>query len=104
MTRRLGQYADHWFDCAGMSDEELAGQIRHDQIDILVDLTGHTAANRMLLFARKPAPLQITWLGYPGTTGLETMDYRLTDELSDPPGMTEAFYSEKLLRLPVTNW
>ncbi len=87
-----------------MSDEQLAELIRRDRIDILVDLTLHMAQNRMLVFARKPAPVQVTWLGYPGTTGLETMDYRLTDPYLDPPGETDAFYTEKSLRLPHTFW
>jgi predicted O-linked N-acetylglucosamine transferase (SPINDLY family) len=87
-----------------LNDEELTEMIRRDQIDILVDLTLHMAGNRMLVFARKPAPVQVTWLGYPGTTGLTTMDYRLTDPYLDPPGETDAFYSEKSIRLPNTFW
>jgi predicted O-linked N-acetylglucosamine transferase (SPINDLY family) len=83
-----------------MSDNEVAGLIRKDMIDILIDLAGHTAYNRILLFARKPAPLQISWIGYPGTTGLKAMDYKIVDNYTDPIGMTEKFYTEKLLRLP----
>jgi len=98
-TDRLAGYADHWLDCKDMTDEQLAERIRSDQIDILVDLAGHTAHNRMLTFARKPAPVQITYLGYPGTSGLSAMDYRLTDGCADPAG-SEAYYTEKLLRLP----
>ena len=80
--------------------------MRKDQIDILVDLTLHMAENRMLLFARKPAPVQITWLGYPGTTGLSAIDYRISDPYLDPAGdgEREKFYSEKTLRLPKTFW
>ena len=78
--------------------------MRDDRIDILVDLKLHTADNRLLLFARKPAPVQVTWLGYPGTTGLSTIDYRLTDPYLDPPGLFDAFYSEESLRLPDTFW
>jgi predicted O-linked N-acetylglucosamine transferase (SPINDLY family) len=99
-TLRLKSHADHWRRIIGLSDDLAAKQIRDDQIDILVDLNGHTANNRLLVFARKPAPLQVTWLGYPNTTGLTTMDYRLTDRFADPPGMTEHLHSEKLIRLP----
>ena len=78
--------------------------IRQDRIDILVDLTMHMANNRLLVFARKPAPVQVTYLAYCGTTGLGTMDYRLTDPYLDPPGRDERFYSEQSVRLPETYW
>jgi len=103
-TALLRDCADQWHEIASVRDESLAEMIRGHGIDILVDLMGFTARNRLLVFARKPAPIQITYLGYPGTTGLATMDYRLTDEVADPPGTTEDFYTEKLLRLPRTNW
>jgi predicted O-linked N-acetylglucosamine transferase (SPINDLY family) len=103
-TARLRGWADVWRNIAGMNDDQAAELIRRDKIDILVDLTLHMAENRMLLFARKPAPVQVTWLGYPGTTGLTTMDYRLTDPYLDPPGETDRFYTEKSLRLPHTFW
>lgn len=92
--------ADYWRDISGIPDEDAVEYIIKDQIDILVDLAGHTARNRMLLFARKPAPLQITYLGYPNTTGLKTIDYRLTDYLADPPHKTDHLYTEKLIRMP----
>ena len=98
-TDRLAGYADHWLDCKSLPDPQLAERIRADGIDILVDLAGHTRDNRLLTFARKPAPIQITYLGYPGTSGLTAMDYRLTDGCADPAG-SEAYYTEKLLRLP----
>lgn len=98
-TGRIAALADHWLVCKRMSDENLAERIRADGIDILVDLSGHTAGNRLPVFARKPAPVQITYLGYPGSSGLAGMDYRLTDGLADPEG-SEANYSEALLRLP----
>src|SRR6185437_6116259 len=89
VTRRLEALADRWHSTAGLSDRQLADRIRADRIDILVDPTLHTAGNRMLAFARKPAPIQLTMLGPPATTGLATMDYRLTDPVLDPPGMTD---------------
>ncbi|MBF0329963.1 MAG: tetratricopeptide repeat protein [Nitrospirae bacterium] len=98
VTRRIKSYATSWSDIYGISDEEVAELIRNDSIDILVDLAGHTGYNRMLVFARKPAPVQISWIGYPNTTGLKTMDYRIVDEYTDPQGMTDKYYAEKLLR------
>ncbi|MDR3480267.1 MAG: tetratricopeptide repeat protein [Burkholderiaceae bacterium] len=102
VTERLIAQADHWQPCVGMSDDELAQHIRADGIDILVDLAGHTALNRLFTFARKPAPIQITYLGYPGSTGLSAMDYRLTDRYAEPGD--DQYYTEKLLRLPGSIW
>lgn len=99
-TRRIQTLADHFVNCHSLTDGELAARIRADGIDILVDLSGHTGYNRLLTFARKPAPVQMTWLGYQATTGLKSIDYRITEESLDPTGATEAFHSEKLLRLP----
>ncbi|HEX4052901.1 MAG TPA: tetratricopeptide repeat protein [Tepidisphaeraceae bacterium] len=104
LTLRLRGCADVWRNIAEMTDQQVTDIIRCDCIDILVDLTLHMADNRMLVFARKPAPVQVTWLGYPGTTGLETIDYRLTDPYLDPPGETDAFYVERSIRLPHTFW
>ena len=104
ITQRLRQSADHWRDIAGIGDQLVAEQVRDDGIDILVDLSGHTAGNRLLVFARKPAPVQVSYLGYPSTTGLQTIDYRLTDAFADPPGLTERIHSETLIRLPYTTW
>lgn len=100
VSQRIQALADHWLDCHGMSDDVLAARIRADQIDVLVDLSGHTGYNRLLTFARKPAPVQLTWLGYQASTGLRAMDYRITEEALDPIGSTEKFHSEKLIRLP----
>jgi protein O-GlcNAc transferase len=103
VTGRIKGHADQWRTIAGMSDEKVAELIRRERIDILIDLAGHTGGiNRILMFARKPAPIQISWIGYPATTGLSAMDYKIVDGFTDPPGMTEQFYTEKLLRLPET--
>lgn len=99
-TKRLQSLSTHWLNTCGMNDRQLADRIRADGIDILVDLAGHTANNRLLVFALKPAPLQVSYLGYPNTTGLAAMDYRFTDEHADPPGATDSFHTEKLIRLP----
>jgi predicted O-linked N-acetylglucosamine transferase (SPINDLY family) len=104
VTARLRPLANGWRDIAGLADEQVARLIRQDRIDILVDLTMHMAGNRLLVFARKPAPVQITWLAYPGTTGLSTIDYRLTDPYIDPPGLHDDDYSEESVRLPDTFW
>lgn len=99
-TQRFQGYADHWRPLLGLSDEQAAERIRQDGIDVLVDLAGHTGGNRLLMFARKPAPIQISYLGYLGSTGLPTMDYYLTDAYADPPGQSETHYQEQLIRLP----
>lgn len=101
VTGRLRGYADRWINCATMTDRELAERIRADAIDILVDLAGHTAGNRLLAFAMHPAPVQMTWLGYPTTTGMSAIDYRVSDRIVDPEGY-EAYNVEKLLRLPTS--
>src|SRR5439155_19045166 len=83
---------------------QAADLIRQDQIDILVDLSMHMADKRLLIFAYKPAPVQVTYLGYPGTTGLTSIDYRLTDPYLDPPDQREEYYSERTVRLPHCYW
>jgi predicted O-linked N-acetylglucosamine transferase (SPINDLY family) len=97
-TERLRGYANHWRPVYGLTDAQVQQQIASDGIDILVDLTGHTGNNRMRLFAAKPAPIQVSYLGYPTTTGLSSMDYRLTDSVTDHP-QDAGFYSEKLVFL-----
>ena len=103
MTARLRSHADHWRNVQALSDAELAKQINDDRIDILVDLAMHTANNRLLVFARKPAPVQMSYLAYCSTTGLKAIDLRLSDPYLDPPGADE-FYSEQTIRLPKRYW
>jgi predicted O-linked N-acetylglucosamine transferase (SPINDLY family) len=100
ITERIRKSAHHWRFIADMTDDAVARQIFEDRIDILVDLAGHTANNRLAVFARRPAPIQVTWLGYPNTTGLPVIDYRITDNVADPAGETDPYYSETLIRLP----
>jgi predicted O-linked N-acetylglucosamine transferase (SPINDLY family) len=99
VTERLRASADHWRGIVGLSDAAAADLVRGDGIDILVDLSGHTSHNRLLMFARLPAPLQVSWLGYPSTTGLSSIDYLIMDEATAPAG-AEAWCSETLVRLP----
>jgi predicted O-linked N-acetylglucosamine transferase (SPINDLY family) len=98
-TARLKAAAPAWRDTLGQSDADLANLIRSDKIDILIDLSGHTSGSRVRMFAHKPAPVQINYLGYPYTSGLPTIDYRLTDAIADPPGEPVS-YTEELFRLP----
>ena len=100
ITARFRALSSGWCETPHISDAELAEQIRGDRIDILVDLVLHTAFNRLLAFARRPAPVQIAWLGYPGSTGLAAMDYRVTDRYLDPPGQDNAGSFEEPIRLP----
>jgi protein O-GlcNAc transferase len=106
VTHTLRPLADSWRDVHGMSDERLAQLIQADGIDVLVDLTLHMSRGRPLLFARRPAPVQVQWLGYPGTTGSTAIRYRLTDPWLDPLDSPEidALYSERSIRLPDTFW
>ena len=99
VTERLRGQADHWRDIRALNDQAAAAIIREDQIDILVDLSGHTRGNRLGVFAQRPAPIQVTWLGYPATTGLSEMDYRLTDAIADPSGAADDCHTERLIRL-----
>lgn len=101
-TGRLKSFPCVWRSMHCSSPAEIASRVREDGIDILVDLSGHTANNRLAIFAARSAPVQVTWTGYPNTTGLPAMDYFLTDALCDPPGMTDRLYSERLWRLPRT--
>jgi predicted O-linked N-acetylglucosamine transferase (SPINDLY family) len=99
-TARFRELADAWRNIAGVSDEQVAEQVRQDQIDILLDLAMHTSGNRLLVFARKPAPVQVTWLACPGSTGMDAIDYRLTDRFLEPPGTSDSFSTETSIPLP----
>jgi protein O-GlcNAc transferase len=101
-TARLKCLSDAWRNIASITDQEAEAMIRNDAIDILVDLSGHSEGNRLTVFANHPAPVQVTYLGYPATTGLDAMDYRLTDAIADPPGDGDRHYTEKLWRLKDT--
>lgn len=100
VTTRLRDFLTNWHAVSELSDDELAAKIRDDGIDILVDLNGHTVLNRLAVFAQKPAPVQISWLGYLGTTGLRSMDYYVADSYWIPPGKLDWQFTEKLAYLP----
>ena len=93
-----------WRDIRALSDEEVANVIIDDEIDVLVDLSGHTGNSRLPIFAQKPAPIQVAWIGYLNTTGLKAMDYRLVDRYTDPVGVVEELNTERLVRLPDSQW
>ena len=99
VTERVQRHADHFTRLAGLTWDEQTRRIRDDGIDILIDLTGHTGGNALLTLARKAAPVQVSWLGYPATTGLAAVDYKFTDEVTDPPN-ADSEYTERLYRLP----
>lgn len=103
-TARLRNAADTWRTTGSLSHQQLADQIRGDAIDVLVDLSLHTRHNRLLTFARKPAPVQLSYLAYCGATGLSTIEYRLTDPYLNPAGQGESNYSERSVRLPDSYW
>ena len=94
----------HWVQCGAMSLDQLNNRIRSDNIDILIDLTGHNANSSLPLLSLRPAPIQMTYLGFPGSSGLTEIDYRLTDQFADPIDDVTDYYSEKLLRLPHSIW
>jgi len=99
VTARFKALADVWRDTARLSDEELAALVRRDSIDILIDLHGHTSGQRFPTLARRPAPVQVNWLGYPNTTGLRAVGYRLVDSITDPLGAADGLAVERLVRL-----
>ena len=104
ITESIRARVDQWRDVAQLSDAELADAIRSDEIDILVDLAAHSGSNRLLTFARKPAPVQVTYLAYCSTTGVDAIDYRLTDRFLDPPDTDLGHYTERTVRLPECYW
>jgi predicted O-linked N-acetylglucosamine transferase (SPINDLY family) len=104
ITARVRGIVSHWREIAGIADEAVTKMIREDAIDILVDLGGHTANHRLLIFARKPAAVQVTYLGYGDTTGMDVMGYRLTDVEADPPGHDEERHTEQLVHLARGAW
>jgi len=103
-SERLKARAALWRNFVGRPDALVEAQVLTDAPDMLIDLAGHTGFNRMPLLARRLAPVQLSYLGYPDTTGLAAMDYRLTDALADPPGETEPLHTEKLVRFAPTAW
>jgi protein O-GlcNAc transferase len=103
-TQQIQEKSDAWRPATAMSDAELADLVHRDQIDILVDLSGHSGTSRLAVFAQQPSPVQATWLGNLNTTGMARIQYRITDINCDPPGLTEHLHVEKLMRLPQSQW
>ncbi len=104
LTDKMRMSADHWCTITGLPDHQVAERIRCDGIDVLVDLNLHMTGGRLAVFAQKPAPVQVTFAGYPGSTGLDAIDYRLTDPHLDPLGMHDEWYAEASYRLPHSFW
>ena len=103
-SARFAKQVDLWRETSSYDERALAKLIHEDRVDILFELAGHTAYNRLGVFALKPAPLQVSYLGYPGSTGLPTMDFRITDAFADPRGTTDHLHTEKLIRVPECAW
>jgi predicted O-linked N-acetylglucosamine transferase (SPINDLY family) len=103
-TRHIAERADRWRDVAMMPSAEIADIIHRDAIDVLVDLSGYGGIPTFDVMAHRPAPVQASWLGYLSTTGLTSIDYRITDAFADPPGVAERFHTERLVRLPHSQW
>ncbi len=104
VTRQIESTVEHWREVVAMDDHAMAALIRADGIDLLVDLSGHTGGARLGVFALRAAPIQVSWLGYLNTSGLRTMDYRVCDNWSDPVGQSEHLHTERLLRMPHSQW
>src|SRR5207247_9919325 len=103
-TRQISARTDVWRPAAGLSPTQMAEAIAGDEIDILVDLSGHSGVPQLAAMAQRPAPVQVTWLGYLNTTGLTRIQYRISDRFADPPGLTERYHTESLVRLPHSQW
>lgn len=103
-TRQLEELADRWRAWPRLAEADMARAIEADGIDILVDLAGHSGVSQLPLLARRPAPVQATWIGYLATSGLSRIDYRISDPIADPPGLTERHHTESLARLPRCQW
>jgi len=99
VTHSFRQRSDRWLNCADINDQSLAELIRSHKLDILIDLSGHSQGNRLAVLSRRVAPVQINWLGYPHSTGIEAMDYRIVDETTDPVPFADNLSNEKLIRL-----
>jgi protein O-GlcNAc transferase len=99
-TQHIQQLAGHWRNILHVPDDEVEKMIHQDQIDLLLDMSGHTGGNRLSLFSCKPAPVQASHFGYMDTSGLSTIDFRISDAFCDPPGWTERYHTERLVRLP----
>jgi len=104
VTRRFKSYVGYWREADSLSDQQLCERVLADEIDVLVELNGHTRGNRLTALAHRPAPVQVTYLGYGASTGVDAIGYRVTDGVIDPAGDAERWYSEKLLRLPGSMW
>ena len=104
VTEKLQKLAPNWHDVYNQTPERVADLIRENQVDILIDLAGHSSESCVEILAQKPAPYIVTWIGYLASTGLKAVDYRLTDVYTDPVGLTEQFHTEKLIRLPIAQW
>jgi protein O-GlcNAc transferase len=104
VTERLRACADVWHDVWELADDTLIALIQADRVDVLVDLSGHTEFNRLAVFAHRAAPVQVTYLGFPNSTGLSTMDFRITDAATDPYPLADTWHTERLLRLPDSQW
>jgi predicted O-linked N-acetylglucosamine transferase (SPINDLY family) len=104
MTKKIHGLADQWRETTRLSHHDLAELVRRDKIDLLIDVRGHMAGHRLVAFAEKPAPVQMSYIGYQYTTGVKAIDYRICDHGTDPPGLTEKWHVEKLVRLPHSIW